>query len=134
MRGGASHAGPNAGLLMWRLKDGHDRDVNKSTVHGGSLELAWGLGLRIEPSKRSNNNNNHNRGRGRPSERGTDGQLDTTETQPCSGTLPLWSRWHRPYLPPASLRCLLIRVEAAPAGEVRAKEPSRPCEKAPQIS
>lgn len=50
--------------------------------------LAWGLGLRIEPSKRSNNNNNHNRGRGRPSERGTDGQLDKAETQPCSGTLP----------------------------------------------
>lgn len=37
-------------------------------------------------------------------------------------------------LPPASLRCLLIRVEAAPAGEVRAKNRRGPVKKAPQIS
>lgn len=94
MRGGASHAGPNAGLLMVATnKMVTTGDVNKSTVHLGSLEVGPGVwALRIEPSKRSNNNNNHNRGRGRPSERGTDGQLDKAETQPCSGTLPLHGR------------------------------------------
>lgn len=85
---------------------------------------------RIEPSKRSNNNNNSNQGRGRLSGGGTDGQLDTAETQPC----PWMYVPSRIALASAYQAHASLRVGEAPAGRQGENRRGACKQKTPQIS
>lgn len=125
----------NAGrrFSSWpQCRTGHGGDdtttmLSKSTVPRDPSRRAWVLGLRIEePSKRSNSNNNNHRGRGRLSERGTDDQLDTAETQPCSCTLVPCVALAATYDLPACIPACISHTVEGDASWRSGRRPSRP--------